>query len=190
MAVYPDPIAAALEGIAHSGDLPTANARGRAVNFGCGGFVEISLAISDEKGMVDGARFRTNGCGYLTAAADLLCSGIAGKELADLHGLDDLKGELRSRLAAPPRERVECFASAVEALKGAFRDHRERRVEEFAGEKALICTCFGVSEDTILRYIEDGKAATVDEISASLRAGSGCGSCRMLIQELVDSAGI
>jgi NAD(P)H-nitrite reductase large subunit len=30
----------------------------------------------------------------------------------------------------------------------------------------------------------------VDEVSASLRAGSGCGSCRMLIQELIDSAGL
>jgi NifU-like protein len=190
MAVYPEPIADALENVDHAGDLPDVNAMGRAVNFQCGGFVQISLSISDEEGTVIDSRFRTNGCGYMAAAANLLCSDVSGKKLIDLHGLEDLEEELRTRLAVAPGERVECFGAAAEALKVAFWDHRERRVEEFTGEKAVICTCFGVSEDTILRFIEGEKAANVDEVSASLRAGSGCGSCRMLIQELIDSAGL
>ena len=189
MAVYPDTIASALERIEHVGDLSDGNARGRAVNFECGGFVEISLAISDGKGRVMDSGFRTNGCGYMAAAGDLLCSELSGKELAELHGLEDLEEELRSRLGSTACERVDCFAAVAEAVRSAFRDHRERRVEEFTGEKALICSCFGVSEDTILRYVENNGAATVDRVAASLRAGSGCGSCRMLIQELIDSAG-
>lgn len=188
MAVYPNPIAEALEKIKHAGELPERNALGRAVNFGCGGFVEISIEISDEKGRVIDTGFRTNGCGYMAAAADLLSSELSGKELAELHGLEDLEEELRSRLGTMPRERVDCFVAVAEAVRSAFRDHREHRVEEFAGEKALICTCFGVSEDTVLGYIEKNGSATVDGVSAFLRAGSGCGSCRMLIQELIDSS--
>ena len=189
MAVYPDPIVAALENIGHSGDLPEANATGRAVNFACGGYVVIAIEISDPTGTVIGARFRTNGCGYLTAAADLLCSRLSGAALADLDGLDGIEPELCAGLTAPPPQRAECFAAAAGAVRGAFRAHRERKVEEFAGEKALICTCFGVSEETILRFVEKVNPASVDEVAGSVRAGSGCGSCRMLIQELIDSAG-
>lgn len=188
MSVYPEPIAAALENIAHTADIPNENARGRAVSFACGGFIEISLAISDGE-VLNGSRFRTNGCGYMAAAADRLCAELSGKKLADLHGLEGADEDLRSRLTTPPRERNECFGAVIEALTDAFKVYRKLRVEEFAGEKALICTCFGVSEETILRFIEEGSAATVDEVSSTLRAGSGCGSCRMLIQELIDSAG-
>jgi len=64
--------------------------------------------------------------------------------------------------------------------------YRERRVEEFQGEKALICTCFGVSEETIVTAISENSLSDVDQVVDLCRAGSGCGSCRMLIQELVD----
>lgn len=188
MPVYPEPVASALEKLEHSGDLPDGNARERAVNFECGGFVEISMEISDAAGVVTKAQFRTNGCGYMAAAADHLCDELSGRELASLHGLEDLEVSLRSRLLAPPSERVECFTAVIEACLGAFRYHRDRRIEEFAGEKALICTCFGVSEETILGFIERERASGVEEVSTALRAGSGCGSCRMLIQELIDSA--
>ena len=189
MPVYPEAIASALENMQHSGDLTNANAQGRAVNFECGGFVEICMEISDEIGAVTEARFRTNGCGYMAAAADFLCGELAGASLADLHGLEDLGERLNSGLNVPPRPRTDCFSAVVEAVRSVFKEHRDRCVEEFAGEKVLICTCFGVSEETIQRFIEREDAGSVEEVSVSLRAGSGCGSCRMLIQELIDSAG-
>jgi len=65
--------------------------------------------------------------------------------------------------------------------------YRELRVSEYEGEKALICTCFGISEDTIVATIKENKITDVEEVADQVRAGSGCGSCRMLIQELIDS---
>jgi NifU-like protein len=67
--------------------------------------------------------------------------------------------------------------------------YRELRIEEFVGEKALICTCFGVSEQAIIQSIEEYSLTDVEEVAGRCRAGSGCGSCRMLIQELIDTAG-
>src|SRR5688572_12441710 len=154
MPVYPEAIASAIEKIEHSGGLPDGNAVGRSVNFECGGFVEIAMEISDGTGTVTDAQFRTNGCGYMAAAAERLCAELNGAILADLHGLDDLAKSLPTSLSVPPPHRLECFGAAVGAVQTAFRNHRERVVEEFSGEKALICTCFGISEETIQRFIE------------------------------------
>jgi NifU-like protein len=78
--------------------------------------------------------------------------------------------------------------TAFSALRAAFSDHRARLIGEFTGERALVCTCFGVTEETIERYIAGGAAESVDDVSKATRAGGGCGSCRMLIQEMLDIA--
>ena len=170
------------------GEAEGCNGRGRDVSFVCGTVVSFSLTI-DEGAVLD-AKFRTNGCGYMMAAADELCDLVKGSELGDLHGLDDdeLSSEVFKRLGPFPEGRHHCLHTAVSALRAAFADHRARVVSEFAGERALICTCFGVTEATIEAKIAARHLETVDEVTAATRAGGGCGSCRMLIQEMLDIA--
>jgi NifU-like protein len=72
-------------------------------------------------------------------------------------------------------------------LQDAFADFRAFQIEEFAGEKALICTCFGVSEERIEKAITENNLQTVEEVGEFCRAGTGCGSCQPLIQEIIDS---
>ena len=126
----------------------------------------------------------------MTAAADVLCDIVKGSQLGDLPGLDDdeLRTEVFDRLGAFPEGREHCLVTAVSALRAAFADHRARVVSEFAGERALICTCFGVTEETIEAQIAAGRLESVEEVTAATRAGGGCGSCRMLIQEMLDIA--
>lgn len=137
-------------------------------------------------------RFQTNGCGFMIAAADALADAIAGKQLAELHGLDrdELRAKLCEELDAFPADRRHCEEACIEALRSAFADYRARRIEEFQGEKALICTCFGVSQETIESQIVKGSLKTVEEVTRICNAGGGCGSCRMLIQEIIDSHSI
>jgi assimilatory nitrate reductase catalytic subunit len=49
---------------------------------------------------------------------------------------------------------------------------------------AIVCSCFGVGRNPIIAAIRDG-AGSVDEIGACLGAGTGCGSCRSEIMELI-----
>jgi NifU-like protein len=84
-------------------------------------------------------------------------------------------------------DRRQCADIAIEALHAAFAHLRSRRIEEFTGEKALICTCFGVSEETIETNIRVRHLKTVDDVADACNAGSGCGSCRMLIDEMLDA---
>lgn len=125
----------------------------------------------------------------MLAAADVLAESVKGKRLSDLHGLSDpiLKMQVARALGDIPGDRNECVKAAIGALRAAFVDHRSRLVEEFRGERALICTCFSVSEETIESHIASGSLETVEEVGDACAAGSGCGSCRMLIQEILDS---
>jgi NifU-like protein len=154
----------------------------------CGSFVELSVDINADMGSIENARFRTNGCGYMIAAADTLCDWLRSNMLSELHGLndDELMRTISTELGAFPPDRVQCARVVFEALHSAMSEHRAQRIEEFQGEAALICTCFGVSEVSIVSVISENGFREVEQVAEACRAGSGCGSCRFLIQELID----
>jgi NifU-like protein len=93
-------------------------------------------------------------------------------------------------LGAAPAGREHCYLLAVDALRSALADHRRQLIDEYSGEKALICTCFGVSEETIEASIAARGLTEVDEVVQYCRAGGGCGSCLPIIREMLDNAGI
>jgi len=126
----------------------------------------------------------------MIAAADVLADWISGRELKDLHGseTDDVRLRVGSILGDFPEQREHCLETSISALHKAFADYRNRRLDEFRGEKALICTCFGISEESVEKCIADNNPETTAEVAKLCRAGSGCGSCRMLIQEMIDIA--
>jgi assimilatory nitrate reductase electron transfer subunit len=53
---------------------------------------------------------------------------------------------------------------------------------------ATVCWCNGVTVGAITAAADEG-AATVDEVGACTRAGTGCGTCRGRIQEVLQAAG-
>ena len=166
-----------------------ANAESISASFDCGSFVAFTLRIDTGSKIVTAAAFRTNGCGYMVAAADVLADAVAGCHLAELHGLDEneLQAKVAAKLDTFPDDRTHCIETCIEALRAAFADYRIRQIEEFQGETALICTCFGVSEATIELLVVTDPPTTVEKIAQRCNAGSGCGSCRMLIQEIIDA---
>ena len=123
----------------------------------------------------------------MIAAADVLAENIIGKELAELHGLENLETQIETELGKFAANRQHCLKLAIETLQAAFNDFRSAQLEEWSGEKALICTCFGVSEETIEKVIAENYCENVEEVSHFCNAGSGCGSCQILIQEIIDS---
>jgi NAD(P)H-nitrite reductase large subunit len=46
-----------------------------------------------------------------------------------------------------------------------------------------------VTETTIERLINERSLQTVEEVTRACNAGGGCGSCRPIIQEMLDFAG-
>ncbi|MEO7672756.1 MAG: iron-sulfur cluster assembly scaffold protein [Pyrinomonadaceae bacterium] len=189
MTFYPPKINARFRSPQNAGRLCGANAMGKGVSFECGSFFRMSLKIDSETKTIRQAKFQTNGCGYMVAAGDVVAEMLSGRQLIDLHGLDQEEHEsvLLDEVEGFPPERKQCADLVFTALKGALADFRSNLLEEFMGEKALICTCFGVSEEAIESYLEANSPVTVANVTDACRAGGGCGSCRMLIQELIDS---
>jgi NifU-like protein len=187
--VYPDKISEKLKLLAHNRIEVEANTSVTTAKFSCGSFVRFSLSINLESRAITRAFFASNGCGFMIAAANVLAEYVSGRSLTDLHGLADyeLNRHIQSNLGELPQSRRECTAVCIESLHAAFAAHRKLLVDEFQGEKALICTCFGVSEETIEGLVAKDALKTVDEITANCNAGGGCGSCRMLIQEMLDN---
>ena len=170
----------------NAGRAEFANAVGTNATFVCGSALRWTLQISDKK--IVEAKFQSNGCGFMIAAADVLAEIIVGKNLRDLHGLENFDEQIEAELSEFPENRRHCLKLAIETLQAAFDDFRVHQLEEFAGEKALICTCFGVSEETIEKIITENHCETVEEVSRKCNAGAGCGSCQPLIQEIIDSS--
>lgn len=188
--IYPAKIADQLRALDHVVPLEKSDTAGISVSFCCGSFVRFNLAIDTKTSVIRHVGFQSNGCGYMLATAEVLAESLSGRELSGLHGLNDL--EMRkfvvSSLGVIGVGRSECVDSCIQALHKALADHRASRIEEFAGEKALICSCFGVTEDTIETIIRAGNIETVADVSATCNAGLGCGSCRMMIEEMIESA--
>ena len=169
--------------------MPTgSSAEGAGVTFVCGTVMRFSILVSDDGVMTD-ALYTTNACGFAMAAAEVLAGSVRGKRLTDLHGLNDerLKHLIEAELGGFPDDRRHCATMCIEALQNAFARYRLAKLEEFRGEKPLICTCFGITEETVEKCIELNSLETVEQVSEICRAGQGCGSCKMLIQEIIDS---
>ena len=189
MSFYPATIHQRLKQPQNAGAIENANAFGRSASFLCGCSVGFGVRLSTDGKTIEVAAFNSNGCGYMVAAADVLAGTLNGKQLSDLHSLDgdELFAAVENKLIPYPAERRQCADVCIEALRTTFADLRTKQIEEFGGEKALVCTCFGVLEETIDAHIREGALRTVDEVAAICNAGNGCGSCRMLIQEMLDT---
>jgi NifU-like protein len=164
------------------------NGKGRAVSFECGSMVNFVVRIDTATKSIDEIAFSTNGCGYMVAAAQSLVDEFEGRNLKQLHGADsnEISGVIERRTGEMPGSRKQCLDTSIEAFRNAVADHRKRVVEEFRGDVALICTCFGISEDRITDVIRETNASDPNDVARACNAGNGCGSCRMLIQELID----
>lgn len=188
MSFYPPKINGRFQQPKNVGALLKANAVGTGASFGCGAFVRFYLAIDAVTKEITGAKFKSNGCGFVIAAADVLTETIVGNRLIQLHGLDKklLNSQIEAVLEKFPAGREHCLQICLDALQMALADFRARQIEEFSGEKALICTCFGVSEELIESIIKKNSLKTVEEVTEICRAGGGCGSCQPLIQDILD----
>jgi NifU-like protein len=163
------------------GDASEPSFTGRAASLTCGAHVRFSIQV-DEAHCISEARFRAAGCGVLIASASLLTGQITGLTTAEAAVAGQNPAGLSEQLGT---ESTNCVALACDALLDAIREYSNAARDDWAGEEALICTCFFVSERTIEREICTRGLTTVAEVTTACNAGGGCGSCHQLIQEIL-----
>ena len=157
---------------------------GRAASLSCGAHVRFSIQV-DEAQAVSQARFRAAGCDVLVAAASMLTEQVTGMMTAEAAAIGQTPEALITQLDVAGSE--QCVEIACEALLDAVREYSNAARDDWAGDEALICTCFFVSERTIEREIQARGLTTVSEVTRACNAGGGCGSCHQLIQEILET---
>ena len=188
MSIYPPKIDEVCRRPLQAVELGDPSSIGRGAAFECGTVIEIRLQIEPTSKSIQSISYHTNGCGFMIAAAKVLSIKFQGKKLTELQGANEITELIFQLYDGFPNGRSHCVSVVVEAFRNALAEYRTKCVEEFRGEKALICTCFGIDEESIVSIIATDNVSDVSEVTAACNAGRGCGSCRMLIQELIDSA--
>ncbi len=187
MPYYPDPINERFLAPLNVCDLEDATASAEAGSFTCGAVLRLSLKIDTEAQRVVDAGFKASGCGYLIAYASVVTEIIKGLTTADAAKSCGLLQEtLYEYFGVPPEEKRHCILLCSEALREAVARYSQRVRDEWTGEEALICTCFGISEKRIEEVIAEEGLRTVREVTRVCNAGGGCGSCQPLIAEMIE----
>jgi NifU-like protein len=165
------------------GDADEPSFTGRSASLSCGALIRFSIQV-DEAHSISQARFRAAGCNVLVAAASMLTERVHGVATAEAAAIGQEAAVLGEQIGT---ENVRCVELACNALLDAIREYSNAAREDWAGDEALICTCFFVSERTIEREIQTRGLTTVAEVTRVCNAGGGCGSCHQLIQEILEA---
>jgi NifU-like protein len=184
MSFYPSRIQQHFDAPRNAGDLPDADAVGEVGSLRCGAVLRLSFKIDDASQTIRAARFKTLGCGYLIACASVLTETVRELPISRAALLNE--AAITDWLDGLPPEKRHCAELAREALHAALADYHNARQEEWTGDEALICTCFGVAEKVIEGAIQSSGLRTIEQVTRVCNAGGGCRSCHPLIEDMLD----
>lgn len=163
------------------GALEGANAVGEVGSLACGDALKLYLKIEDNR--IKDASFQTFGCASAIASSSALTEMIKGMTVDE--ALAVTNKDIAEFLGGLPREKMHCSVMGQEALEAAIRSWRGEPPVPHTHEGRLVCKCFGVTEDQIVKVIQENKLTTVEEVTNFTKAGGGCGDCVDDIKEIL-----
>ena len=165
--------------------LADANAIGEVGSIACGDALKLYLKINDQ-GVIEKASFETFGCASAIASSSVLTDMVIGMKVDD--ALKITNADIAKALDGLPREKMHCSVMGQEALEAAGRQWKgEPAMPRTQEEGKLVCKCFNVTDQTIIRAIRENHLKTVDDVTAFTKAGGGCGECRDEIAEILEA---
>ena len=187
MDIYPENLNILLDDLHNAGSIKSPTISAVSASFECGTAITVDLVIDPDAKQIEQVRFRTNGCGYMTAAGELVARSFNGRRLAAIGGSIDaeLSDLMNEAIGSIPIERDHCQTTAVEAIKKALASYRAKAASEYNGESPLVCSCYGIDEEGVLATIKREQVVELNRFLKYSRAGSGCGSCRMVIEDMI-----
>lgn len=166
------------------GEVAEADAVGDVGSLQCGSVVRFTLRIDPASQRITEAKFKAAGCGVLVACASFLTERLQELTIGEAARLSE--EDLINAIGVVEPAKRQCITLCVEALYEAALDYRSKTLEEWTGEEALICTCFGISEKTIEREISTRSLNSIEQVTRACNAGAGCRSCHPLIEDILD----
>ncbi len=165
------------------GQMKDPDAVGEAGSLACGDQLKLMLKI-DDKGIVTDAKFQTFGCGSAIASASALTEMIVGKTMDEVSKITNK--DIVDFLGGLPVEKMHCSVMGHEALEAALHNYYGEIPEKAADQKKhVVCECFGVTDDEIIRVVRDNRLSTVEDVTHYTKAGGGCMTCHEKIQAII-----
>ena len=161
-----------------------ANAVGDVGSIICGDALRLMLKIDPTTEVIEDAAFQTYGCCSAIASSSALTEMLKGKTLKEAEKITNQ--EIVDYLGGLPPEKMHCSVMGREALDAAIANYHGLSYENSHDDGELVCHCFGVGVNKIKKAVWENHLTTVEEVTNYTKAGGGCGSCKMRIEEIID----
>lgn len=165
----------------NAGVIEDATAVGEAGSITCGDMLKLYIK-TDESGIITDAKFQTFGCGSAVASSSILTEMIIGKHIDEAAKITNK--DIVDALGGLPPEKMHCSVMGHEALEDALSHYYGTDKKNEKDEK-IICTCYQVSEKTIINAIKSEHLKTVEDVTNFTKAGGACGKCKKAIENLL-----
>ncbi|HOE21208.1 MAG TPA: Fe-S cluster assembly protein NifU [Spirochaetota bacterium] len=164
------------------GEIPDADVVVEVGSIVCGDALTLYLKLDGD--IIVDAKFKTFGCGSAIASSSALTEMIKGKTIEEAAMITNK--DIVDFLGGLPDQKMHCSVMGQEALEKAIKKIKGETIEdEHEDEGAVICQCFGVTENVIRRVIRENNLATVEDVTNYTKAGGACGSCIPKIEDIL-----
>lgn len=165
------------------GVIENPDAVGEVGSLACGDALKLMLKLGPD-GRIADAKFQTFGCASAIASSSALTEMIKGMTLDEAAKVTNQ--EIADYLGGLPEQKMHCSVMGREALEAAIDNYRIGRTEKKILSGKVVCNCFGVTEEEIVRVVRENGLSTIDQVTNYTKAGGGCGKCKGDIGKLVD----
>ncbi len=166
------------------GKVENPDGTGTVGSLACGDSLTLTFKL-DDQGRIADVRFQTFGCASAIASSSALTELVKGKTLEEAEKITNK--EIAEYLGGLPEQKMHCSVMGREALEAAIHNYRtgETVVRDLKDEK-IVCKCFGVSEEEIIRVATENDLTTVEQVTHYCKAGGACGQCKEEIQAILN----
>lgn len=165
------------------GEIPDATVVAEVGSLACGDALRLYLKLDENDRILD-AKFTTFGCGSAIASSSALTEMIIGKTLEEAKKITDK--DIADYLGGLPEAKMHCSVMGREALEAAIAKHRGEKVPDSEEDEGkIVCNCFAITDKKIERVVKEHNLTTVEEVTHFTKAGGGCGSCVMEIEDII-----